>query len=160
MKALICGSFDPVTVGHMDIIKRSARLFDHVVVGVFFNTEKKYFFSAEERAEMISDACKEFELDNVTVDISNGMVAHYVRENNIDIIVKGVRNSQDFEYENMINNANKLIYPEAETLLMCSKPSLGAISSTVVREFIKHGESIEGLVPCSVINKLNKASNN
>lgn len=154
MKALICGSFDPVTLGHMDIIARTASLFDHVVVGVFYNSEKHCLFSPSARAEMIKEACEERGLTNVTVDISEGMVAHYVRDNGIDVIVKGVRNGQDLEYERMIEQANKLAYDKAETMLLMSSPEYSYLSSTVAREFIKHGENIEKIVPDSVIRRL------
>ena len=153
-KALVCGSFDPVTNGHIDIIRRAAKLFDSVTVCVFDNSTKKYLFSCDVRADMIREACVAEELRNVTVDICNGMVAHYVRDNGIDVIVKGVRNSQDFEYERTIDCANKLAYSGAETLLLMSDPSLAYVSSTVVREFIKYGEDIRGLVPESVAKRV------
>ena len=154
-KALVCGSFDPVTNGHMDIIGRTAKLFDCVVVGVFTNSEKKYTFSADDRAEMIREACAENGLNNVTVDTCTGMVAHYVRDNGIDVIVKGVRSTIDYEYERTIDYANKMAFKGAETLLLLSDPNLGQISSTVVREFMKHGEDISSMVPKSVMRRVN-----
>ena len=116
MKALITGSFDPVTNGHLDIIKRTAAVFDSVVVGIFINPEKKYLFDVNERIEMLSEAVKD--LKNVTVDSSEGYVAKYVEQNSIDVIVKGVRNSVDFEYEAKMAKINKQIYSGAETLLI------------------------------------------
>ena len=123
MKALICGSFDPVTNGHLDIIRRAAALFDSVVVGIFINSEKKYYFDLNDRVILLTEAVKD--LKNVTVDFSEGYVAKYVEENGIDVIVKGVRNATDFEYEAMIDKVNKQIYPGAETLLLIKSAVCG-----------------------------------
>lgn len=156
-KALVTGSFDPVTLGHVDLIRRAANIFDRVTVGIFVNSSKSYMFSAEERASMIEEACAEYKLENVTVDICSGMVAHYVRDNGIDVIVKGVRGAADVEYERMIDEANKLVYPEAETMLLISDAKYGSVSSTVVREFIRYGEDISALVPNAVLKRVNNA---
>jgi pantetheine-phosphate adenylyltransferase len=145
MKALICGSFDPVTNGHLDIIKRSARIFDSVVVGVFINAEKKYFFDIEKRVGLLKEAVKDFK--NVSVDFSSGFVADYVRENNIDVIVKGIRNTSDYEYELEISKVNKKIYKNAETLFMPSSDDVGFISSSLVKKLFSDGEDISSYVP-------------
>ncbi|MBR2460009.1 MAG: pantetheine-phosphate adenylyltransferase [Clostridia bacterium] len=154
VKALVCGSFDPITNGHLSLIARAARIFDHVVVGIFSNSQKRYMFSAEERADMVREACASANLDNVTVDCCSGMVAHYVRDNGIDVIVKGARNTVDFEYERTLDFGNKEVYEGAETVLLISDPKLGQISSTIVREFLKYGEDVSGLVPESVLKRL------
>lgn len=154
VKALVCGSFDPVTLGHLDIIARASRMFGDVTVGVFCNSEKRYLFSAEERAAMIREACEAYALLNVEVAISEGMVAHYMQENGIGVLVKGVRNAQDLEYERMLERANKLVCKDIETVLLLASPELAHISSTVVREFIKYGEKIGTLVPESVLKRI------
>ena len=156
-KALICGSFDPVTFGHMNIVQRAAKLFDEVTVGIFVNASKRYTFSEIVRAEMISAACAELGLENVRVDVCSGLVASYVRENGIDVIVKGVRNTVDFEYEKNMAEANKLIYDGAETLLMVADERYGAISSSLVREMMSHGEDVSALLPKTVVEIINNS---
>ena len=145
MKALICGSFDPVTNGHLDIIRRAAALFDSVVVGIFINSEKKYYFDLNDRVMLLTEAVKD--LKNVTVDFSEGYVAKYVEENGIDVIVKGVRNATDFEYEAMIDKVNKQIYPGAETLLLIASKETECLSSSFVKESFLSGEDISKYVP-------------
>jgi len=97
MKVLYTGSFDPITVGHLDIIKRISKMFDTVVVTVFNNKEKKYWFSIEERCQMVKDAVKD--LKNVEVDFTEGLVVDYCKNNNISIIIRGLRAVSDYEYE-------------------------------------------------------------
>ena len=155
-KALIAGSFDPVTLGHMDLIGRAARIFENVVVGIFVNSSKVYTFDAEVRADMIAEACAEAGLTNVTVEICTGMVAHYVRDNGIDVIVKGIRGSADAEYERMVDEVNKLVNPKAETMLLLSNPALGMLSSSTVRELLRYGEDVSQLVPASVLKRIGK----
>ena len=145
MKALICGSFDPVTNGHLDIIRRAAALFDSVVVGIFINSEKKYFFDIERRFELLREATKE--LKNVTVDCCEGLVARYVEKNGIDVIVKGVRNSTDYEYESEMAKINKQIYEGTETLLMPASKETETVSSSFVKAMFLSGEDITPFVP-------------
>jgi len=153
---LVCGSFDPVTLGHLDMISRAAKVFDHVTVGVFINAEKEYTFSLDVRVDMIREACLDAGLTNVTVDSSSGYVAHYVRDNGIDVIVKGVRNASDLEYEQMIDRANKRIWSGAESVFLCAEPRYSHISSTLVRETIESGGDISGLVPAAVAKRINE----
>lgn len=145
MKALICGSFDPVTNGHLDIIRRTAALFDSVVVGIFINSEKKYYFDLNTRVRLLTEAVKN--LNNVTVDFSEGYVAKYVEQNGIDVIVKGVRNSADLEYEAMIDKVNKQIYPGAETLLLIASKETELLSSSLVKDAFLSGKDISTYVP-------------
>lgn len=145
MKALITGSFDPVTNGHLDIIKRTAAVFDSVVVGIFINPEKKYLFDVNERIELLTESVKD--LKNVTVDSSEGYVAKYVEQNGIDVIVKGVRNSVDFQYEAQMAKINKQIYSGAETLLIPASSEAEELSSTYVKTKFFAGEDISALVP-------------
>ena len=155
-KALVTGSFDPVTLGHMDLITRAARIFESVVVGIFVNSAKVYTFDAEERANMIEEACAEAGLTNVKVELCTGMVAHYVRDNGIDVIVKGIRGAADAEYERMVDEINKLVNPNAETMLLLSNPALGMLSSSSVRELLRYGEDVSKLVPASVLRRVKK----
>ena len=155
-KALVTGSFDPVTVGHMDLIARAAAIFDTVVVGIFVNGAKKYTFTEVERAEMLREACAEYGLTNVTVEICSGLVARYVENNGIDVIVKGVRSITDFEYERNMAETNKALYSGAETMLLFSDPAHTSLSSSLVRTLIQYGEDVSGFVPASVLKRVKR----
>ena len=157
-KALVTGSFDPVTLGHMDLISRAASIFDAVVVGIFVNSSKTYVFSADERAEMLREACAECGLGNVTVEVCSGLVARYVEENGIDVIVKGARNFTDFEYERNMAETNKLVSPKAETMVLFSDPGYSAVSSSTVRTLMNYGEDVSNLVPRSVLKRIKSGS--
>ncbi|MEG2353289.1 MAG: pantetheine-phosphate adenylyltransferase [Clostridium sp.] len=153
-KAIYPGSFDPVTKGHADIIKRAAQSFDELTVAVLINPEKKYTFSIEERIELIKDVtCN---LKNITVVNFQGLLVDFMRENNINTIVKGLRNSIDFEYELQMFNINKILGDNVETLFMMSSAENSHISSTVVREVCKLGGDIKGLVPNEIEDKIKK----
>ena len=153
-KALVTGSFDPVTFGHLDLISRAAEIFDSVVVGIFVNGAKSYTFTAEERAEMLREACEGCGLRNVIVEICSGLVARYVENNGIDVIVKGVRNSADFEYERNMAETNKMLYSGAETMFLISDPKYTAVSSSLVRTLMNYGEDVSMLVPESVLKRV------
>ncbi len=136
-KALITGSFDPPTIGHLDIIKRACELFDEVTVCIFRNSGKKYMFSEEIRLEMLSSVCKE--LPKVKIDCSDKPVVIYAKENGINFIVKGARGAVDFEYEKNLHNVGKDINPDVETLILFSRPEYERISSSSARELIRYG---------------------
>lgn len=139
-RALITGSFDPPTRGHDDLIRRTAALFDEVIVCLCVNSEKKYMFSIEKREEMLKAMCRDIE--NVEVDKTEGLVAHYARDNKVDVIVKGARNGADFEYEKMLRRVNISVYP-VDTLILPTKPEYEHISSLTAREMIKHSASLD-----------------
>lgn len=155
-KVLITGSFDPVTLGHLDLISRTADIFDAVTVGIFVNSAKNYTFTAEERADMLRESISECGLCNVTVEICSGLVARYVEQNDIDVIVKGARNSVDFEYERNMAEANRTLYSGAETLVLFSDPRYSAGSSSLVRTLMSYGEDISAYVPASVLRRVQK----
>lgn len=154
MKALICGSFDPVTNGHLDIIRRTAALFDSVVVGIFVNSDKKYLLDAKKRLSLLSEATAA--LKNVSVEGCDGLVAKYVEKNGIDVIVKGIRNAKDAEYELEMAKINKLINGRAETLLLPASRDTELLSSTFVKTLFLAGEDITPYVPECVKNALLK----
>ncbi len=154
MKALICGSFDPVTLGHLDLIERAAKLFDEVTVGIFVNSGKKYMFSEDERLSMLSDATTHIE--NVKCEICHGLVAAYVRDNGIDCIVKGVRNETDCAYELDMAKVNRQIYSGCETMFLVSSDDKAGISSSLVRTMLGYGEKIDKFVPRSVLETVDK----
>ena len=147
-RALITGSFDPPTKGHLDLIKRTANLFDEVIVCVCINSEKRYMFDHEKRKRMLEAMCKC--LPAVRIDICDGLVANYVRDNGIDVIVKGARSGSDFEYEAMLAAVNSGLYP-VETLILISRPEYSHFSSTVARDMIKYSGNVEDYLAPEVI---------
>lgn len=143
--ALYAGSFDPFTKGHLDILEQAAQLFDSVTIAVANNSEKQNFLSVEKRMELIKKStCG---LNNVTVDSYEGLTIEYAKKNGINILIRGVRNSADFEYEYQISNTNRLIFPDIKTVLLTPNPKYSFISSTIVREIYKNGGDISKLVP-------------
>ena len=147
MSVILPGSYDPVTVGHLDIIKRAAEQYDEVYAVIFVNPEKTYTFSLEDRVRMLILATDEF--DNVLVSYSNGMVVDYMRDHGIEKIVKGYRNDTDYAYE-MKQAEFNMNYGGYETELKKCNEALDGISSTLAREKIARGESTEGILPKSV----------
>jgi len=143
--ALFPGSFDPVTVGHLDIVQRGSELFDEVVVAVGMNSAKKYFFSHEERMEMLNatfagmDKVRVAEYDILTVD--------FAKQNGAKFLLRGVRDGNDLAYERPLSTINKYLSPEIETVFLVASGNLSDISSTLVREVIRYGRNPEGLVP-------------
>lgn len=135
-KALITGSFDPPTLGHLDIIERACELFDDVKVCIFRNSGKKYMFSEEARLEMLRAMCKD--LHKVSIDCSDKPVVIYAKENSINFIVKGARSAADFDYEKNLHNVGRDINPDVETLILFSRPELERVSSSSARELIKY----------------------
>ncbi|MBR2620879.1 MAG: pantetheine-phosphate adenylyltransferase [Clostridia bacterium] len=159
--ALLPGSYDPITVGHMDVIRRAAALFDRVYVAVMTNDMrayvadakvKQYMFSMEERTELARLACAEF--SNVQVVSSSGRLIDLVDEVGADIIIKGVRNEADYAYEQQHALYNRAHNPRAETLYLPADPAYDHISSTLVRQCIEAGQSIEPLVPAAVAARI------
>ena len=146
-RALITGSFDPITVGHLDIIERTSRIFDEVFVVAFINPQKSYRFDEKTRLELMRAATAHIE--NVRCDFSSGMVFEYVKENGIDCIVKGARNGTDFEYEAQMALFN-LEKSGAETLILPASPALCDCSSTKVRSYLDRGMSVDELLPDEV----------
>lgn len=151
-KALIPGSFDPITVGHLDIIKRTSLLFDEVIVLVSKNSAKNYLLCSNKRALLVEDAVKK--LHNVRVAVYDGLLIDFAKANEIDVTVKGIRNDKDYQYEESMAGTNmlmsrKLYGRDFETMyLPCSK-EYSDVSSTVVRMLLSSDGDISGLVPNS-----------
>lgn len=152
MKVLYTGSFDPITLGHLDLIKRCSDKFENVVVTIFNNSSKEHFFTADERLELVREAVKD--LKNVTVDVTEDMTVNYAREHNIDLIVRGLRAVSDYEYEIKIASINKHLYTELETLFMIASPNYSFISSSIVKEVAMYGGDISDLVPKNVLTAI------
>ena len=150
--AIYPGSFDPVTYGHLDIIKRSSRMFDQVIIGVLINKSKKPLFSAEERVNMIAEVTKD--LKNVSVVAFDGLLVEFAKQMNANIVVRGLRAISDFEYELQIAQTNHALEPEVDTVFLTTNVQYSYVSSTTVREIASFGGDISDFVPAYVKNKV------
>lgn len=150
--AVYPGSFDPITNGHLDIIRRASRLYDRLVVGVLDNINKKPLFSALERKEMIDAEIKD--LLNVSCDVFSGLLVDFAKQQGATVIVKGLRTVADFEYEFQMALLNKALNPEYETMFMMTNSKYSYISSSMVKEVAKYKGELEGLIPPYVIEKI------
>lgn len=147
--AIYPGSFDPVTKGHLDIIRRAAAVFDKVVVAVFYNKAKNCAFSTEERMNMLRIATEG--IDNTEITSSDKLLVHYMQEHDIKVIIKGLRMVSDFEYEFQMALANHEQNNEIETLFMMTSSEYSHLSSSLVRELASYGANLQSLVPEKVI---------
>ncbi len=152
--AVVPGSYDPITVGHVDIIERTAKLFDVVVVAVMLNASKQYRFTIEQRAQLAKISCAH--IHNVKVLISEGMLVDVVDELSATAVVKGVRTIKDFRYEQEMAYYNRTKNPKVETLYMPCSPNLKRVSSTLVRRAMDEGRSLKGLLMPDAIRKLSE----
>ncbi|NLZ45203.1 MAG: pantetheine-phosphate adenylyltransferase [Clostridiales bacterium] len=153
MRIAVCpGSFDPVTLGHTDIINRAAKLFDEVIVLVTENSQKNASFTVDERMEMLKIVTEG--LDNVVVASNNGLLANYLKDTGACAIVKGLRAVSDFEYEFQQALANKKLYPEAETVFLVTNSENMYLSSSIVKEIASYGGNIKGFVPDVILKKI------
>jgi pantetheine-phosphate adenylyltransferase len=150
--ALYPGSFDPLTLGHVDIIKRGSSLFDTIIVAVLENIEKTPMFTVEERLEMIGETFAK--LDNVEADSFSGLLVDYAAEKNATAIVRGIRAISDFEYEFQMALMNRRLAPSIETVFMMPAEEYSYVSSRLVKEVATLGGNITGLVPKVVENRL------
>ena len=151
--AVYPGSFDPVTNGHLDIIRRASKLYDKVIVGVLNNASKTPVFTAEERKEMIDLSISG--MDNVSCDVFSGLLVDFAKQNNASVILKGLRTVADFEYEFQMALLNKALNPEYETVFMMTDSQFSYISSSMVKEVAKYQGELEGFVPVCIANKIN-----
>ena len=147
MRTAICpGSFDPITLGHLNIIRRASRIFDRVIVLIAVNSGKTApMFTVEERVDMVRRACERY--PNVTVDSSDILLAEYVKRYENPVLVKGLRAASDFEYEFQMDLINKNINPQLETMFLTASGKYTFLSSSVVREMAAYGADLTGLVP-------------
>ena len=150
---IVPGSFDPITLGHIDVIRRASELCERVYVAVMINAEKEYMFSLDERREIARAACED--ISNVEVISSEGMLYMLAEALSAEVIIKGVRNEKDREYELMMARFNEEKYPPAKTLLLEADEALSGISSTLVREGIINKGEIEELLSPRAMEKIN-----
>jgi pantetheine-phosphate adenylyltransferase len=146
--AMYAGSFDPPTYGHLDLVERASRLFEHLVVGIGINPSRVPLFSVEERLELLAQVCRPFE--NVKVVSFSGLGVDYAREIRARVIVRGLRAATDFEYELQIAHANADLAPEIDTVFLPTRTNYGFISASLVREIARHGGNIERYAPPEV----------
>jgi pantetheine-phosphate adenylyltransferase len=147
--AIYPGSFDPVTLGHLDIIKRSAGMFDKLIVLVLKNSAKKSLFTAEERVSMMEGLVKD--MPNVCVDTNDGLLVDYAKEKNATIVIRGLRTTTDFEYELQLAHTNNMEYKELETIFLATGMEYSYLSSTVVKEFASYHGDISRFVPPEIV---------
>ncbi|MDO4809115.1 MAG: pantetheine-phosphate adenylyltransferase [Eubacteriales bacterium] len=150
--AIYPGSFDPVTYGHLDIIERSAALFDRLVIGVLVNSTKSPMFSMEERVEMIRQETAH--LPNVEVRCFSGLTVDFARENGAGFMVRGLRAVTDFEYELQLSHTNRQIAPDLDTVFLTTGMNYGYISSSVTKEIASLGGDITKFVPPAVAKRI------
>lgn len=149
MKALFPGSFDPITNGHLDLIKRASKIFNQVVVAVMTNTTKKSMFSPEEKLVLIENEIKK--LKNVSVvEVKTGLTVDLAKQINADVIIRGVRNVNDYQFEQQIAVMNRKLDDQIETLLLPSSPQYNEISSSLIKEIAKFKGDISKFVPLNV----------
>ncbi|WP_303968024.1 pantetheine-phosphate adenylyltransferase [Sporosarcina ureae] len=143
--AIVPGSFDPVTNGHLDIIERAAKTFGEVHVAVMNNSSKKPLFTVEERIALIQEVTSKY--DNVKIDTSSGLLIDYAQEINASVIVRGLRAISDFEYEMQITSMNRVLDESIETFFVMTKSQYSFLSSSIVKEVARYGGDVSSLVP-------------
>jgi pantetheine-phosphate adenylyltransferase len=151
-RAVCPGSYDPVTWGHIDIFRRAAKLFDRVMVCVTHNTGKNYLFTPEERMEQLRRVTRD--IPNLDVDMTEDFIAAYAERNGFDVIVKGLRNSSDFDMEFTMNIYNRRIGPSVETIFIPSDEKYIYLSSSAVRELALFGANLEEYIPHELIGEV------
>ena len=151
-KAIYPGTFDPVTNGHLDVIKRGSIIFDTLIVSVGRNPLKETLFSVKERMEMIRDHVREFK--NVEVDCFDGMLVNYLKKQQTNIILRGIRTVSDFEYEFQRALTNRALSKEAETVFVMTSEQYSFLNSTLIREVVSLGGSMSQFVPTDVERRL------
>lgn len=152
VKAIYPGSFDPITLGHLDIIRRIQPLFSELVVVVANSQRKQYLFSLEERAELIRQNLGS--LKNVTIDKCDGLIVDYAKASGAQVIVRGLRAISDFESEYAMSTMNKQLYANVETMIVFTRPEYSFVASTMVKEVAHFGGDLTALVPANVITAL------
>ena len=151
-RAIYPGSFDPLTLGHLDMIERSAKIVDELVIGVLNNSAKNSLFSLDERVSMIKEMTES--MPNVTVASFDGLLVDYMKEINATIIVRGLRAVTDFEYELQIAQTNHVENPEVETIFLTTSLQYSYLSSTIVKELASYGGDISKFVPARFIDRI------
>lgn len=148
------GSFDPVTLGHLDIIERGAKIVDKLIVGVLLNGMKNPMFSVEQRIELLKEATKH--LPNVEIRPFQGLLVDFLKQEGATEVIRGLRAVTDFEYELQMAQANRNLYPDMETIFLTTNVQYSFISSTIVKDVLRHNGDVSHFVPRSVLEKIYK----
>jgi pantetheine-phosphate adenylyltransferase len=151
-KAIYPGSFDPVTLGHLDIIERSSKLVDHLIVGVLNNNAKTPLFSVDERVNMLKEVTSH--LPNVEVMSFSGLLVEFAKEHKVNAIIRGLRAVTDFEYELAMSQTNKVAAPEIDTVFLNTSLEYAYLSSSIVKEMAMYNGDISKFVPEAIIEKV------
>jgi pantetheine-phosphate adenylyltransferase len=152
--AIFPGSFDPFTNGHLDVVQRGAALFDEIVIAIGNNSNKKRAWEVEEMERIIAGVFKD--QPNISVQSYKGLTADFARQVGAQFLLRGLRNTTDFEYENTIAQANRHVNKDLETVFLITSPHLAAISSTIIREIHSYGGNVDDFIPF----RLSETSNN
>ena len=153
-KCVYPGSFDPPTLGHLDIIQRASNIFDEVHVAVLNNTSKKYMFALDDRIDAIDAETKS--AGNVKVCSFDGLLVDYLKKTGIDVVVRGIRNNTDLDLEDQMANTNKILKPDMETVLLVANPKLNHLSSSIIKELITLHADVSSFVPKSVLQLIKR----
>ncbi len=151
--AIYPGSFDPITNGHIDILRSGAEIFDKVIIAVAYNADKEGFLPPNIRAELIRDSIKD--IPNAEVDCFQGLTVEYAKKRGADVLLRGLRTSFDFEYEMQLSQTNQALYNNIKTVFLITKPEYNFISSSCVREILINKGDITSFVPEPVSKYLN-----
>ena len=157
IKAIFAGSFDPVTNGHVDIIERASKLFDELKIGVLINPNKNSLFTIEERMNLIKEAT--CHIDNVEIIFFEGLLIDYCKQNDISVLVRGVRSAADVDYELQMANMNKELCTDIETVIFPTNTKYSFVSSSLIKEVLHFNAEIKNLVPACVLRELSKKNN-
>ena len=155
--AIYPGSFDPVTLGHLDVIKRSADMFDEVIIGVLNNTSKTPLFSVKERVNMLYEVVSD--IPNVLVESFGGLLIDFARQNGVKTIIRGLRAVTDFEYELQIAQSNRKVAPEIDTVFLTTSIEYAYLSSSIVKEYARYVVDVTQFVPIEVVDRIKEKYN-
>ena len=147
--AVFPGSFDPITLGHKDIVERALTLFDKIIIAIGINSQKSYHFSIEQRKSFIEAS---FSSSKIIIETYDGLTVDYCKKVNANYILRGVRNVNDYNYENSIAQMNKMLDTNIETIFLPTSPELSAINSTIIRDILVNGGDISQFVPKEIRN--------
>ena len=143
-KAVFPGSFDPITIGHVDIVKRGIKVFDEIIIAVGDNTDKKYMFPKEKRVEFVKQTFNNY--DNIKIESYDGLTVDFCKKNNIEFMIRGLRNPADFEFEKSIALTNREL-TDIETIFFLTSPENSFISSSIVRDLIRNSGDYKLFIP-------------
>ncbi|RLV59012.1 pantetheine-phosphate adenylyltransferase [Parashewanella curva] len=152
--AIYPGTFDPITNGHLDLIERGSQLFDKVIIGVANSSSKQPMFDLEERVALVKKVTEKF--GNVEVQGFSGLLVDFAKNNGANVLLRGVRTTIDFEYELTLANMNRALSPELESVLLMPKSENSFISSTLVKDVVRHGGDISAFTHVEVVNAIEK----